>query len=124
MYDRMDDIESHIDEIQTRIRNIRQQRISGEKVYQYLENFDKLYDKFTDAEKKELMGSFIERVDIYPERLPDGRFLKHIKFRFPVYFDGKETDEISWDKESTVETVVSLSKFDSSDRIECQGSAD
>lgn len=36
MYDQIDETEVHIDEIQTRIRNIRQQRISGEKVYQYL----------------------------------------------------------------------------------------
>ena len=43
MYDQIDETEVHIDEIQTRIRNIRQQRISGEKVYQYLENFDKLW---------------------------------------------------------------------------------
>lgn len=111
LYDQMDETESHIDEIQTRIRNIDQQRISGKRVYQYLQYFDKLYEQFTDAEKKEFMGSFIERVDIYPERLPDGRFLKHIKFRFPVYFNGQETDEIGWDKESTVETVVLLSKL-------------
>lgn len=110
LYDQMSETESHIDEIQTRIRNIHQQRISGERVYQYLQCFDKLYDKFTDAEKKEFMNSFVERIDIYPEKLPDGRFLKHIKFRFPVYFNGQETDEISWDKESTVETVVLLSR--------------
>lgn len=111
LYDQMDETESHIDEIQTRIRNIDQQRISGKRVYQYLQYFDKLYEQFTDAEKKEFMGSFIERVDIYPERLPDGRFLKHIKFRFPVYFNGQETDEISWDKESTVETVCLLTRM-------------
>lgn len=108
LYDQMSETESHIDEIQTRIRNIKQQRISGERVYQYLQHFDKLYDKFTDAEKKEFMNSFVERVDIYPERLPDGRFLKHIKFRFPVYFQGQIVDEIGWDNESTVETVCLL----------------
>ena len=108
LYDRADETESHIDEIQTRIRNINQQRISGETVYQYLQCFDELYDKFNDVEKKEFMNSFVERVDIYPERLPDGRFLKHIKFRFPVYFQGQIVDEISWDKESTVEAIVLL----------------
>lgn len=112
LYDQIDETEVSIDEIQTRIRNICQQRISGENVYRHLENFDKLYDKFTDAEKKEFMNSFVERVDIYPEKLPSGRFLKHIKFRFPVYFNGQETDEISWDKESTVETVILLSRQD------------
>lgn len=113
LYDQMSETESHIDEIQTRIRNIKQQRISGERVYQYLQHFDKLYDKFTDAEKKEFMNSFVERVDIYPERLPDGRFLKHIKFRFPVYFQGQIVDEIGWDNESTVESIVLLSRTQS-----------
>ncbi len=46
-----------------------------------------------------------ERVDIYEQEQPDGRFLKHIKFRFPVYFNGKEIEEMSWDNETTVETV-------------------
>lgn len=77
------------------------------------ERLYKLYDKFTDAEKKEFLNSFIERVDIYEQEQPDGRFLKHIKFRFPVYFNGKEIEEMSWDNETTVETIVLLSKLDS-----------
>lgn len=68
----------------------------------------KLYDKFTDAEKKEFLSSFVERVDIYEDELPDGRFLRHIKFKFPVFYNGQEIDEMSWDKESTVETVLLL----------------
>ena len=88
---------------------MRQQKISGDNIYQFLLYFDKLYDKFTDAEKKEFLNSFIERVDIYEQEQPDGRFLKHIKFRFPVYFNGKEIEEMSWDNETTVETVVLLS---------------
>ncbi|MDD7738841.1 MAG: recombinase family protein, partial [Lachnospiraceae bacterium] len=52
----------------------------------------------------------IERVDIYEQEQPDGRILKHIRFRFPVYFNGKEIEELSWDDETTVETVVLLSK--------------
>ena len=52
----------------------------------------------------------MEQVDIYEQEQPDGRFLKHIKFRFPVYFGDRETQELCWDNESTVETVVLLSK--------------
>ena len=51
----------------------------------------------------------MEQVDIYEQEQPDGRFLKHIKFRFPVYFGDRETQELCWDNESTVETVVLLS---------------
>ena len=94
-----------------RIQNIRQQKLGSDNVYQYLLYFDKLYDKFTDAEKKEFLSSFVERVDIYEDELPDGRFLRHIKFKFPVFYNGQEIDGMSWDKESIVETVALLNRL-------------
>lgn len=106
LYDDIDSVEEEIEEVETRIYNVRQQKISGDNIYQFLLYFDKLYDKFTDAEKKEFLNSFIERVDIYEQEQPDGRFLKHIKFRFPVYFNGKEIEEMSWDNETTVESQL------------------
>ena len=62
----------------------------------------------TDSEKKEFLQSFVERVDVFPEEQPGGRFLKRIKFRFPVYFDGAEVENMRWDNETTVESVVTL----------------
>jgi len=56
-------------------------------------------------------------VDIYEQEQPDGRFLKHIKFRFPVYFGDRETQELCRDNESTVETVVLLSQQKPDDYI-------
>ena len=109
LYDEIEGVENSIEEVKNRLLNIRQQKISEENVYQFLLYFDKLYDKFTDLEKKEFLNSFVEQVDIYEQEQPDGRFLKHIKFRFPVYFGGGETQELCWDKESTVETVCLLS---------------
>ncbi|MDY2851907.1 MAG: hypothetical protein SOT33_00110, partial [Acidaminococcus fermentans] len=67
----------------------------------------------TDLEKKEFLSSFVEQVDIYVQEQPDGRFLKHIKFRFPVYFNDAETEELSWDNESTVEVVCCLHRVNS-----------
>lgn len=61
-----------------------------------------------DAEKKEFIKSFIEKVEIYPEKLPNGRFLKRIEFCFPVFFDGQAVDGLSWDSESTVECAALL----------------
>ena len=57
------------------------------------------------------MGTFVESIELYPERLENGKFLKHIHFRFPVYYNGTVIDDISWENESTVETVVLLSKI-------------
>ena len=110
LYDEIEGVENSIEEVKNRLLNIKQQKISEENVYQFLLYFDKLYDKFTDLEKKEFLSSFVEQVDIYEQEQPDGRFLKHIKFRFPVYFGDRETQELCWDKESIVETVVLMSK--------------
>ena len=106
LYAEIEAVENKIDEIETRILNIRQQKISGDNVYQFLLYFDKLYDRFTDAEKKEFLLSFVERIEIWPEELPDGRLLRSISFRFPVFFDGQEISEMRWDEKSTLETVM------------------
>ena len=110
LYDEIEGVENSINEVKNRLLNIKQKKISEENVYQFLLYFDKLYDKFTDVEKKEFLNSFVEQVDIYEQEQADGRFLKHIKFRFPVYFNNGETTDICWDNESTVETVALLSR--------------
>lgn len=108
LYEDIEAVENSMAEIQTRLDNIRQQKISGDNVYQFLLYFDLLYDKFTDSEKKEFLQSFVERVDVFPEEQPGGRFLKRIKFRFPVYFDGAEVENMRWDNEMTVESIITL----------------
>ena len=110
LYDEMDALEMSIEEVENRLFNIKQQKISGDNVYQFLLYFDKLYDKMTDGEKKEFVKSFVEEVHLYEKEQEDGRFLKHIKFKFPVFFNGTETQELDWDNESTVETVVLLTR--------------
>ena len=69
-----------------------------------------MYDEIEGVEKKEFFNSFVEQVDIYEQEQPDGKFLKHIKFHFPVYFGDRETQELCWDNESIVETVCCLQK--------------
>ena len=69
-----------------------------------------------DAEKKQFMQVFIERIDIFPERREDGNWIRNIKFRFPlpILRDGKEVvrvDGISLDKEQPDEHTVTLEKF-------------
>ena len=106
----LEGVESRIDEAKNRLLNIRKQKISEENIYQFLLQFDKLYDKFTDLEKKEFLNSFIEQVEIYEQEQPDGRFLKHKKFCLSVYFRDRETQGLCWDNESTVEVVTHLQR--------------
>ena len=53
------------------------------------ERLDKLYDKFTDLEKKTFLKSFLSDVFIYEEEQKDGRILKGLRFKFPIYMNGR-----------------------------------
>ena len=63
----------------------------------------------TDLEKKQFMRTFIESIELYPEKKDNGRIISKIELRFPVYYDGQEGNEIRMPDKNTVETVVLLS---------------
>ena len=42
----------------------------------------------------------------YEAEQEDGRILRSLKFRFPVFFNEQELYELDWDNESTVESVL------------------
>lgn len=110
LYDEITDIENAMEEVETRLYNIRQDKISEDNVYQFLLFFDKLYDKFTDLEKKTFLRSFLSDVFIYEEEQKDGRILKGLRFKFPIYMNGRNVLGVDWDNESTDENVCLLSR--------------
>ena len=106
LYDEIEEVDTFIEAVETRMYNIKQEKISGDNVYQFLLFFDNLYDRFTDMEKKIFMKSFLEEGNIYEAEQEDGRILRSLKFRFPVFFNEQELYEFDWDNESTVESVL------------------
>lgn len=107
-YREIGSIEEEIETLHIRLDNIKMERISTEKAYQCLMNFDKFYNQFTDAEKKEVLNSFISEIQIYPER-QNQRIIKSIKFKFPIKYDKDiESDTIYLDNQDTVETITLL----------------
>ena len=45
------------------------------------------------------------------EEQKDGRILKGLRFKFPIYMNGRNVLGVEWDNESTDETVVLLSQL-------------
>lgn len=119
-YNKVEDIEIQIDEVNNRIRNIRQEKISGDNIYRLLLAFDEVYGSATEQEQKEFMRAFIERIDLYPEKQKDGNWIKNIVFAFPVPVNGKEVKELPLENETTVETVCLLSKLRAKEHIEVE----
>ena len=109
-YGRIDEIESQIDDVQNQIHIIRQEKISGDNIYRLLLAFDQVYDAATEVERKEFMRAFIERIELFPEKQPDGNWIRKIIFNFPVPVNGSEVKELPLENESMAETVVLLFK--------------
>ena len=113
LYDKASELGDTIGDIDSQIGGAYEKQITAKKLYKILANFDKLYYRLTDPEKKEFLRDFIESVEIYPEKMDNGRMLKQINFNFPVYYDGEVSREINLPKirllnENTVEVVCSL----------------
>lgn len=67
-YGKIEEIEIQINDIQSQIRCIRQEKISGDNIYRLLLAFDTVYNSAAEAEQKEFMEAFIERIELYPEK--------------------------------------------------------
>lgn len=109
-YGRIENIKIQIEEVQSQIRSVRQEKISGDNIYQLLLAFDEVYHSATEAEQKEFMKAFIERIELFPGKRKDGNWIKKIVFNSPVSVDGEKVKELLLETEKTVDTVVLLSK--------------
>lgn len=109
LYDKISELEEAITDVEVKISAAYEEKITADQLYKILLNFDKLYSKMTDLEKKEFMRDFIEEIELYPEKQENGRILKQLSLAFSVYYEGTEGNAIRLLNENTVETVVLLS---------------
>lgn len=112
LYDRISELEEAIADIEVKIGGAYEEKITTDQLYKILLNFDKMYYKMSDLEKKRFMREFIEGIELYPEKQKDGRILKQISLGFPVFYEGSEGDTIWLHKENTAETVCLMSKVE------------
>ena len=126
-YGAIDEIEVQIDDVQSQIRSIRQEKISGDNIYRLLLAFDQVYEAASEVERKEFMRAFIERIELFPEKQPDGNWIRKIIFNFPVPVNGTEVKELPLENETIVEsklgegscfTVILPFKIDTNARLE------
>lgn len=110
MYDKIEETESRLIEARAKKTAIEAEKITGDNIYKVLIYFDKLYKVMNDVEKRQLMESLISEIQIFEDRQPNGQWLKSMKFKLPII----EGDmELSLDNDEHVETVILLSKGES-----------
>jgi len=123
-YELIEDMETQLAEIQGQIDDIHQEKITADNIYHLLLAFDEVYNAATEVEQKEFMRAFIERIDIFPEKQPNGNWIRNIVFAFPVPYNGKEIREFPLESQSTVEAVLLLTKLNVERHIEVDVSMD
>ena len=105
MYDKIEEAGNNLMDARAKKQAIEADKITGDNIYKVLICFEKLYNVMNSLERKKLMEHLISEIQIYPERQPNGQWLKSIKFRLPIV----ESDiDLCLDNESHTEAIVSL----------------
>ena len=101
MYDKIEDTESLLIAARAKRQAIEAEKLTGDNIYKVLIYFEKLYGVMNEAERRQLIEALISEIQIYPERQPNGQWLKSIKFKLPII---EEDMSISLDNKEHVET--------------------
>ena len=97
-YDKIESLEEEIRKLKKRRDALKKGVHSSDNIRKILDNFGRLFGKMNCEERRELCRQFIERIEVFPEEKEDGRILKQIVFRFPIYYEieagNDEPDEV------------------------------
>ena len=108
MYDKIEEVENELMDARAKKQTIEADKITGDNIYKILICFDKLYATMTEAERRRLVEILIDEVQIYPERQPNGQWLKSVRFKLPII---DHDLELSLDNQDRVEVVCSMVRF-------------
>ena len=121
-------VENQIYQNELKIEDADGENLSTEVYKRIIDDMLNNLECMCDADKKTLMNLMIEKIEIFPEKQEDGRWVKSIQFKIPLNIDGKlvdileivdeDDDENSLPEGKHVETVVLLSQQKPDDTIE------
>lgn len=83
LYDKEEETEYRLRSLMAISEEKEENMVTVREIEKILSGFDKLYGRMDDQERRELLRSVIERIEVFP-RPEGGRILRHIKFSFPV----------------------------------------
>lgn len=92
------------------IENAEGENLSTEVYKRIIDEMLDNIDDMNDADKKTLMNLLIEKIEIYPEKQKDGRWIKSVQFKIPLNIDGKAVDTLFFDDEEDTENSLPTGK--------------
>lgn len=118
IYEDMQEIEMQKQESLNKLSAVQEQQLNQDKIFQLLLDFDKIYDKLSNEEKRKLLHSLISEIEMYrkDEIKETKTYIKKIKYAFEV----ENIDQNLGNKGNGVETVCLLSKLNVEPHIEVE----
>lgn len=111
IYVDMEELEMQRQESLNKLAAVQDQQLNQEKIFQLLLSFDKIYDKLSNDEKRNLLHSLISEIEMYSkdEIKETKTYIKKIKYAFEV----ENIDQNLGNKGNNVECVVLMSRTNS-----------
>lgn len=92
------------------IENAEGENLSTEVYKRIIDEMLDNIDDMNDANKKTLMNLLIEKIEIYPEKQEDGRWIKSIQFKISLNIDGQVVNTLFFDDEEDTENSLPTEK--------------
>lgn len=103
-------IENQIYQNELKIEDADGENLSTEVYKRILDDMLNNIGDMTDADKKTLMNLMIDKIEIFPEKQKDGRWVKSIQFKISLNIDGRLVDILETVDEDDDENSLPLSK--------------
>ena len=86
-------LQEQIEKTKERLAARRKGIHSSDHIRLILDHFDRLFQKLSFEERRELCRQLIAHIEVFPEVREDGRILKEIVFRIPLFYDLRAEEE-------------------------------
>lgn len=119
---RVTELDSKINQVSIAIPNVGSKATVAEEVYAIIQIIVDMMDIMPERDEQEIMHALLNRVQIYPKRQPNGFWIRSVRFKVLLEFDGVSSQDVIQDviidndgnslpNESNDKTVVLLFKF-------------
>lgn len=101
VYDEMEQLENLITQTKRKLDSAEQGSKAIKQVENLIQNIPEFFKEMPCEEKRKMYQLLIDKIEMYPEETPDGRIVKSISFKIPVFYEDWEPR-----KEMTAEEVI------------------
>ena len=114
-------IEEELSNAESDLSSMNNLQATRENAYSMIKMLQAKFGELDDATKKVAYIELLDRVEMFDDKQPNGRWVKSIHFKFPVCIDGVVSQDwyaadddgnVWWENENHDETIVALHRTD------------